>query len=148
MTANCMQSFPCLTIRQPWASLIIYHGKDIENRTWKTSYRGPMLIHASAKLTKSDIEEASVVMDSTRKWPAIDRYMILEDMREEPRGGIVGIVELVDIVTESTSPWFVGPFGWVLANPRPLPFRALRGQLGLWKAAVDGLPLYEGGTKQ
>ena len=36
-----------LSLRQPWASLIIYGGKDIENRRWETKYRGPLLIHAS-----------------------------------------------------------------------------------------------------
>lgn len=30
-------------------------------------------------------------------------------------GGIIGMVDL-------DSPWFVGPYGFVLANPRPLPF--------------------------
>ena len=35
-----------LTIKQPWASLIIYGDKDVENRSWPTSYRGPLLIHA------------------------------------------------------------------------------------------------------
>ena len=37
-----------LTIKQPWASLIAHGVKDIENRTWKTKYRGKILIHAAA----------------------------------------------------------------------------------------------------
>lgn len=36
-----------LTVKQPWAGLIIAGGKDIENRTWRTSYRGRVLIHAA-----------------------------------------------------------------------------------------------------
>jgi hypothetical protein len=35
-----------VTIRQPWAWAIVYGGKDVENRRWRTSYRGPLLIHA------------------------------------------------------------------------------------------------------
>ena len=35
-----------LTIRQPWASLIICGEKDVENRTWTTRYRGELAIHA------------------------------------------------------------------------------------------------------
>ena len=35
-----------ITIKQPWASLIVEGIKDIENRTWKTSFRGRVLIHA------------------------------------------------------------------------------------------------------
>jgi hypothetical protein len=35
-----------LSIRQPWAHLIVAGIKQIENRTWTTRYRGPLLIHA------------------------------------------------------------------------------------------------------
>ena len=35
-----------LTVKQPWASAIIYGDKDIENRVWRTGYRGRLLIHA------------------------------------------------------------------------------------------------------
>lgn len=38
-----------LSIRQPFASLICRGIKTIENRTWKTDYRGKLLIHASGK---------------------------------------------------------------------------------------------------
>lgn len=38
-----------LSIKQPWASLIAQGIKDIENRTWKTKFRGRIFIHASAK---------------------------------------------------------------------------------------------------
>jgi hypothetical protein len=38
-----------LSIRQPWATYVVYGIKPIENRSWTTDYRGPLLIHASAK---------------------------------------------------------------------------------------------------
>jgi hypothetical protein len=38
-----------LSVKNPWAFLIIYYGKDIENRTRKTNYRGRIAIHASLK---------------------------------------------------------------------------------------------------
>jgi hypothetical protein len=37
-----------LVVQQPWAWLIVNKHKDIENRTWKTKHRGPLLIQASA----------------------------------------------------------------------------------------------------
>ena len=37
-----------ITIKQPWAQFIAEGIKDIENRTWKTNFRGRVLIHASA----------------------------------------------------------------------------------------------------
>lgn len=41
-----------LTIRQPWAATITYADKRVENRTWPTSYRGPVLIHASRTMDR------------------------------------------------------------------------------------------------
>lgn len=36
-----------LTVQQPWATLLALGLKQFETRTWKTSHRGPLLIHAS-----------------------------------------------------------------------------------------------------
>ena len=36
----------CLSVRQPWAWLIVHGYKDIENRTWPTRHRGDTVIHA------------------------------------------------------------------------------------------------------
>lgn len=49
------------------------------------------------------------------------------------RGGIVGSVEIVDCVEESDSAWFEGRFGFLLRDPRPLPFLPCKGQLGLFR---------------
>jgi hypothetical protein len=35
-----------LSIRQPWAWLIVNGFKDLENRSWSTAFRGPVWIHA------------------------------------------------------------------------------------------------------
>lgn len=37
-----------LSVRQPWASLLVSGLKDIENRTWVSNYKGRILIHASS----------------------------------------------------------------------------------------------------
>jgi hypothetical protein len=44
-----VDSVKALTIRQPWAYAILRLGKDVENRSWRTHYRGPLLIHAAAR---------------------------------------------------------------------------------------------------
>ncbi|WP_316202207.1 MULTISPECIES: hypothetical protein [unclassified Bradyrhizobium] len=41
-----------------------------------------------------------------------------------PRGGIIGTVVIVDPVRISLSPWFFGPFGFLLHDPKPTAFRA------------------------
>jgi hypothetical protein len=111
-----------LSIRQPWAWLIIAGHKDIENRTWDTRHRGPLLIHAGRNWARMSIEE-------------IEKRYRVKILRDKLlRGGIIGAVDLVDVVTKHRSRWFDGEgfFGWVLKNPRPLPFRQIDGRLGLF----------------
>ena len=110
-----------IAIQQPWAWLIINAGKDIENRTWTTNYRGSLLIHASKKPVPNIAQLISELSDLDM--PLIHEYKY---------GGIIGIVDLVDVVTRSYSGWFDGPYGFVLDNARPLPFAANRGRLGLF----------------
>ena len=50
----------CLSIRQPWADLIVRGVKDVENRGWQCRIRGPLLIHASLtleKITRMELEK-------------------------------------------------------------------------------------------
>ena len=58
--------------------------------------------------------------------------VLLPDIHEFARGGIVGAVTLSDCVAEHDSPWFTGPYGFVLAEAKPLPFVPLTGQLGFF----------------
>ena len=84
-------------------------GKDIENRTWQTDYRGPIVIHAGAAKTV-----VNRFVDSGG--PALSAM-------EFSYGSLIGIVDLVDVVPLSqeleTNPWAWGPYCWRLANPRP-----------------------------
>jgi hypothetical protein len=115
-----------LSIRQPWAWLIVNGYKDIENRSWSTQYRGPLLVLSSKQpaLTIPETKEyfRSVRLPLPKVWEL---------------GGIVGIVDVVDCVTSHPSGWFSGPYGFVLANARPLPFYALKGRLGLFDVPDD-----------
>ncbi|AIQ15677.1 2-oxoglutarate dehydrogenase E1 [Paenibacillus sp. FSL H7-0357] len=43
----------CLTIRQPWATLIALGEKSFETRSWRTAYRGEIAIHAGLKIDKA-----------------------------------------------------------------------------------------------
>jgi hypothetical protein len=102
-----------LSLRQPWAHLVVSGSKDIENRTWSTPYRGPLLIHASLNVNRA----------------ACRRHGL--DPANLERGGVVGIAEIVDCVTMHKSKWFEGPIGFVLRNRRKLPFVKWKGTLGL-----------------
>lgn len=118
-----------LSIRQPWAWLILNAGKDIENRGWSTRFRGRILVHAAKGMTRDEYVEAiRFAMDYCNVPP--QKLPLFSDLE---RGGIVGSVEIVDCVSQSESPWFVGTHGFVLRNPEILPFRPYKGQLGFFE---------------
>lgn len=118
-----------LSIRQPWAWLILHRGKDIENRDWKTPFRGRCLIHASKSGTKQDYQDAFDFLDS------IDLTHLIIDIpgREQiEKGGVIGAVDIIGCTDTSDSPWFVGDYGFILRNPKPLPFTPYKGRLGFF----------------
>jgi hypothetical protein len=117
-----MKNYKVLTVRQPWAHLIIAGIKPVENRSWKTDYRGLLLIHAGLGYDPWDAE--------LEYHHGIKRGLLTY-------GAVIGSVELVDIVTEHSSPFFVGPYGWVLENPRPIDPVPLRGQLRIFNAKLN-----------
>jgi hypothetical protein len=108
-----------LSIRQPWADLIVRGGKDIENRSWPAKYRGPILVHASLKLDREACNEYG-----------LHHSRLLT-------GGIVGIAEITDCVLKHQSTWYKGPYGFVLRNRRPLEFLEWPGALGLCDAPLQ-----------
>jgi hypothetical protein len=109
-----------IVIRQPWAHLIVTGVKRIENRTWRTNHRGPILISAAARAP------------GERELQAIEARHDVELPRNLPTGGIVGIADIIDVVVESRDPYWVGPIGFVLDNASHLQFRPLKGQLGIF----------------
>lgn len=119
-----------LSIKQPWAWLIIHKGKNIENRTWGTKFRGRFQVHASAGCTRKERAEA---VEFALQRGVIKDYSEVPPIDELKRGGIIGSVELVNVVTYSDSPWFAGPKGFVLRQPKPLPFVATKGRLGFFE---------------
>lgn len=113
-----------LSIRQPWAWLIIHGGKDIENRTWHTKFRGRFLVHAAQGMTLEEYGYAYQI--------AQENGVTIPAQYELQRGGIIGSVELVDSVDHSDSPWYMGEKGFVLRDPKPLQFMRLKGRLGFF----------------
>lgn len=120
-----------LSIRQPWAWLIIAGWKPLENRTWWTSLRGRVYIHAARGMT---LEEYL----ACRGFALGINPRIAFPMAEHlDRGGVIGSVEIVGCVLESDSPWFVGPKAFVMERPEPLPFKVCRGMLGFFEPEFE-----------
>jgi hypothetical protein len=114
-----------ITVKPTWAWAIIYAGKNIENRSWPTHFRGPVAIHASKNLSRREYEESQKLFPP--RWR--NELPAYEDL---PRGAIIGVAEIVDCVTESKSPWFMGDYGFVLKNQRPIKPIPCAGALGFW----------------
>lgn len=120
-----------LSVRQPWAWLIVNGHKDVENRSWPTNHRGPVIIHA-AKRPDPNIEN-------------IRRYVEAERGIGIPRcldfGGIVGMAVVTACVIEHDSPWFSGPYAFVFEHARPLTYVPCPGRLGLFDIDVARLAM-------
>ena len=100
-----------LSIRQPWCHHILHDGKDVENRDWPTRYRGWFLIHAGKAWDSSPPPRA---------------------LAEVPRGGIVGAARITDCVSDWDSRWWMGRYGFVLADALPIPLVPCKGALGFF----------------
>jgi hypothetical protein len=83
--------------------LIIVGRKPVESRTWSTSYRGPVLIHASARRDPISDEE-------------VERRFGARPPADQPLGGVIGVVDVIDCVRGHPSPWAMGDWNFVLAN--------------------------------
>jgi hypothetical protein len=129
---------PMLSVRQPWASLIVGGWKDVENRTWTTRHRGPLVIHAGKQIDPAGRPFAS-------------RAGL--EVAELSRGAVLGVVALHGVVEDSPSPWALpGQFHWLLGDARELPVHVpLRGGLMLREApedvAVAVMRVLGGGTR-
>lgn len=120
-----------ITIKQPWASLIVAGIKDIENRTWKTSFRGRVLIHAA----KTPVKEGLMALNNLQLFALMNRANWEQEFSNVPNGAIIGSVEIVDCVKDHSSRWAEkGVWNWVLANPIMFnePIMDVKGKLSFW----------------
>jgi hypothetical protein len=113
------EEMKCLTLHAHWAEAIFALGKDVENRSWSTPYRGSLAIHAGMLLDASICKTLGL------------------DSATVKTGVILGMVDLVDCVRDSESRWAEpAMYHWLLRNPRrcaePIPFR---GQPGLFSVS-------------
>lgn len=120
-----------LSIRQPWAWLIVNGYKDIENRDWKTSYRGKVLVHAGKKIDKLAYCHLKKIFPN----------IVMPDIKDFEVGGIVGEVTITgcydplkaDNNQQSISIWYTGHYGFELADAKPLKFMPCKGKLSFFE---------------
>ena len=114
----------CISLKQPWAWLMCNGLKDIENRKWRSNYRGRLLIHASKTWDQEGYDFIQSHLENSERLLLPERYDF---------GAIIGVVTMVDVVQYHKSKWFFGPWGFVFESPEfwedPEPYR---GKLGIF----------------
>jgi hypothetical protein len=119
----------CLTVLQPWASLLVSGAKRYETRSWLTNHRGPLAIHAGRKLP-----EAARQLCTREPFRSALGLAGYRDWAELPRGQVIGLVELAScfptedltanqLVTEGSAEWAFGdytPGRWAWYCLRPV----------------------------
>ena len=73
-----------LTIRQPFPELILRRRKPYEIRSWRTNYRGPLVIHSAARI-KTDCAKESGLKPDTLVTSAFVGVAVLSDVRPYTR---------------------------------------------------------------
>lgn len=128
-----------LTLKHPWPWAICRLGKDIENRTWRPPdrmVREYFAIHGGVSPDggKGRFEVTQALHSLQNR--GLARHSLIAGDVILP--GLVAVVRLVGVVTESDSPWFEGPVGWQLDElfvlPGPI---ACKGAQGLWAIPED-----------
>jgi len=148
-----------LSIKQPWASLIAHGIKDIENRTWRTNFRGKIYIHTSGKIYP--FFKGNNLAFPVNQWADINKKVDVHKKEEHDKfflkSAIIGEVDIIDCVINHPSIWAEKTFmyeydeqsgekpigkpiwNWVLANPvlYDKPILNVKGKLSFWYPDTD-----------
>lgn len=122
-----------ITIKEPWASLIVNGYKKYEFRSWKTNYRGKILIHAGMSIEKDMLGNIKAYNIEINKGAIIgeadlaDCILVNEEFDEELRN--------IDEIVYGNN--HINNYAWKLENikkyDKPIP---IKGKLGLWNYEV------------
>lgn len=133
----------CISLWQPWASLMFLSEewrKRIETRSWQTSYRGPLVIHAAKTLKGMELIEPAIARALTQA-KLCDYDFDAYELRWHtlPLGTLLGVVNLTGCQPTETlentitrrerafGNYEPGRFGWITedarALPSPVPYR-------------------------
>lgn len=145
---------PCLTMHQPWASLLVYGIKRIEGRSWPAPIRGRLWIHAASKIPEPETIKA--MEDFYREIYAVNGVTDLKFPEHYPVSRLLGCVEVVGCVTcDELVNWDQIPEGvrlegqtkfcWLCEQPQKLivPFE-MRGFQGVYNLERK---IYEAATR-
>ena len=135
------ETIKVLSVRQPWAWLICSGIKDVENRSWRTNYRGRLYIHAGKQF---DWDAAPFLQFTGEHHTAnliyehFCPYLRKLTSHLDEFGAIIGSVDLTGCIQNSRSIWAMhGLFHWEIRNAyliKPIP---LKGQLRIFEVKKE-----------
>lgn len=135
-----------LTVRQPWASAIVFEGKSPENRSQLWHYTGPVAIHAAAAVDQAGFDHPAIVatMGAAAKLGFGAPATLARPLHTS---AVLGVVQMIGAhpAEDDCCPGNVwaerglGVVHLVVRNPRPFlePIHGVTGRLGLWKPDND-----------
>lgn len=128
-----------LTLTQPWAWMVIYGSKDIENRGWTNSIvsdlirtRHPFVVHAGARMPRIEYERAVAYAAEQ------DPELVVPSPEKLVLGAVLGTAVIASVHTPfEWSPhrrWHMkGQCGWQLVERKPFHWLIDRkGKQGFW----------------
>ena len=145
-----MKTITVLSVRHPWAWLICEGLKDVENRNWKTNYRGTLYIHAGKSFDWDALWWLAQTMTTHAaglksvehfgiRFGKSERESVITQHQNE-FGAIVGRVDLIDC-GRSQSVWAQPEvkYHWTVRNVQHIVPIPMRGQLGLFRIQNQGI---------
>ena len=121
-----------LTIKQPWATLIMQGDKRFEFRSWQTKYRGDLLIHAGKGIDKDAMERLAKYLPKELSYGKIlGKVKLVDCIKMSPEFKELLLKENSDIYTKSS---FKENYGWQVTDVEVFenPIDA-KGHLSLWE---------------
>ena len=125
-----------LTIKQPWASLIMLGYKRFEFRSWETNYRGELLIHAGQGIDKEAMKRLQkYIPKDMPKGKILGKAKLVDCVKMSPEFKSELLKENKDIYTDST---FNENYGWQMEDIEVFdePIEA-KGHLSLWEFEME-----------
>ena len=140
-----MKTITVLSVRQPWAWLLCEGLKDVENRNWRTNYRGTLYIHAGKSFDWDALgwmNQAATIHAGLKVEGHFginfDKSRFIITKHEDEFGAIVGRVDLIDC-GRSQSVWAQPEvqYHWTVRHGQHIVPIPMRGQLGLFNVQVS-----------
>jgi len=128
---NSQQSKPAqikaITVRQPWAELILRKRKPYELRSWSTNYRGLLVIHSAMKMDSDLVRQVGLNPDKLIRGAFVG-FVVLSNVRPYTRADSKLLKK-----QRAGGGWYPNLFSWVITKPRRIsPAINAKGQLGLF----------------